>query len=64
MTKTSLFRSFIALAAFLAAGQAALAQSPECQRCRAELAALDRSGGGAPVGAMQAQRAEINRLVA
>ncbi len=64
MTKTSLFRSFIALAAFLAAGQAALAQSPECQRFRAELAALDRSGGGAPVGAMQAQRAEINRLVA
>lgn len=63
MTKTSFFRFLIAAAAFLAAGQAALAQSPECQRYRAELANLDRSGGGAPTGAMQAQRAEINRLV-
>lgn len=63
MTKTSFFRSLIAATAFLAAGQAALAQSPECQRFRAELAALDRSGGGAPTGAMQAQRSEINRLV-
>jgi hypothetical protein len=51
------------VAAFLAAGQAALAQSPECQRFRAELANLQRSGGGAPTRAMQAQRAEINRLV-
>ena len=63
MTKTSFLRSFLALAAFLAAGQTALAQSPECQRFRAELAALDRGGGGASTGAMQAQRAEINRLV-
>jgi hypothetical protein len=63
MTKRSFLRSFLALAAFVAVGQSALAQSPECQRFRAELAALDRSGGGASTGAMQAQRAEINRLV-
>jgi len=62
MTNISFFRSVLALAAFLAAGQTVMAQSPECQRFRAELAALDRSGGGAPTGAMQAQRAEINRL--
>lgn len=64
MTKISLFRSLIAAAAFLAAGEAAIAQSPECQRFRAELAALERSGGAAPTAAMQAQRSEINRLVA
>ncbi len=63
MTKISFFRSLIAAAALLAAGQSALAQSPECQRYRAELANLERSGGGAPTGQMQAQRAEINRLV-
>ncbi len=51
------------MAAFLAAGQAALAQSAQCQRFRAELAALERTGGSAPTGQMQAQRAEINRLV-
>jgi Protein of unknown function (DUF2865) len=63
MTKTSFLRSLIAATVFLAAGQAALAQSAECQRFRAELASLDRSGGGAPTGQMQAQRTEINRLV-
>lgn len=63
MTKTSFFRTLLAAASFVAASQAALAQSPECQRFRAELANLERSGGGAPTGAMQAQRAEINRLV-
>jgi hypothetical protein len=63
MIKTSFLRSLITASAFLAAGQAALAQSPQCQRFRAELAALDRNGGGAPTGAMQAQRTEINRLV-
>jgi hypothetical protein len=63
MTKTSFFRSLLAAAAFLAAGQAAVAQSPECQRFRAELANLDRGGGGAPTGQMRAQSAEINRLV-
>jgi hypothetical protein len=63
MTKTFFLRSFLAVTAFLAAGQAAFAQSAECQRFRAELANLERSGGGAPTGQMQAQRAEINRLV-
>jgi len=63
MTKTFLLRSLLAVTALLAAGQAAFAQSAECQRFRAELANLERSGGGAPTGQMQAQRAEINRLV-
>ncbi|MGO4388792.1 DUF2865 domain-containing protein [Microvirga sp. 2YAF29] len=62
MTKTSLLRSLVAVMAFMVAGEAALAQSPECQRFRAELASLDRSRGGAPTGQMQAQRAEISRL--
>jgi len=53
----------LAVTALLAAGQAAFAQSAECQRYRAELANLERSGGGAPTGQMQAQRAEISRLV-
>ncbi|UVF18173.1 DUF2865 domain-containing protein [Microvirga terrae] len=63
MAKTSFLRSLIAVAAFLAAGQAAYAQSAQCQRFQAELASLERSGGSAPTGQMQAQRAEINRLV-
>lgn len=66
MKTISLLRSVIAATAFLAAGQAALAQSPECQRFRAELAALERSGGGgggAAAAAMQAQRNELNRLL-
>ena len=63
MAKTSFLRSLIAVTAFLAAGQAAYAQSAYCQRYQAELAALDRSGGSAPTGQMQAQRMEINRLV-
>src|SRR5690348_720531 len=63
MTKTFLLRTLLAVTAFLAAGQAAFAQSAECQRFRAELANLERSGGGAPTGQMQAQRSEINRLV-
>lgn len=62
MTKTFFLRSLLAVTAFLAAGQAALAQSPECQRYRMELANLERSGGGAPTRQMQAQRAEITRL--
>jgi hypothetical protein len=62
MTKTSLLRSLVAVTAFLVAGEAALAQSPECQRFRAELASLERNRGGAPTGQMQAQRAEISRL--
>jgi len=63
MTKIPFLRSLIAATVLLAAGQAALAQSAQCQRFRAELAALERSGGGAPTGQMQAQRTEINRLV-
>jgi hypothetical protein len=63
MTKTSLIRSLVAAAAFMVAGQAALAQSPECRRFQAELANLERSGGNAPTGAMRTQRSEINRLV-
>jgi hypothetical protein len=63
MTKTSFLRSLIAVTALLAAGQAALAQSAQCQRFQAELASLERSGGSAPTGQMRAQRAEINRLV-
>ncbi len=62
MTKTSLLRSLVAVTAFLVAGEAALAQSPECQRFRAELASLERNRGGAPTPQMQAQRAEISRL--
>lgn len=63
MTKTFFLRFLLAVTAFLAAGQAAFAQTAECQRFRAELANLERSGGGAPTGQMQAQRAEISRLV-
>jgi hypothetical protein len=62
MTKTFFLRTLLAVTAFLAAGQAAFAQSAECQRFRVELANLERSGGGAPTGQMQAQRAEITRL--
>lgn len=62
MTKTSLLRSLVAVTALLVAGEAALAQSPECQRFRAELASLERNRGGAPTPQMQAQRAEISRL--
>ncbi len=64
MTKTPFFRSLVAATAFLVTGGVALAQSPECQRFRAELAALDRGGGGqAQTAAMQAQRNELNRLL-
>ncbi|HZH50315.1 MAG TPA: DUF2865 domain-containing protein [Microvirga sp.] len=63
MTKTPFFRSLVAAAAFLVTGGVAIAQSPECQRYRAELAALDRSGGQAQTAAMQAQRNELNRLL-
>jgi hypothetical protein len=63
MTKTPFFRSLIAAAAFLVTGGAAIAQSPECRRFRAELAALEQGGGQAPTAAMQAQRNELNRLL-
>jgi len=64
MTKTSFLRTLIAATAFLAGAQAALAQSAQCQRFQAELAALERSGGNAPTGQMRALRAEIKRPVA
>lgn len=63
MTKTPLLRSLVAVAALLGAGSSALAQTAECQRFRAELAALNSGAVGAPTAQMQAQRAEINRLV-
>ncbi|RDI60982.1 DUF2865 domain-containing protein [Microvirga subterranea] len=62
MTKTPFFRTLIAAAAFLVTGGVAVAQSPECQRFRAELAALDR-GAGPQTAAMQTQRNELNRLL-
>ncbi|MGO4704456.1 DUF2865 domain-containing protein [Microvirga sp. 2MCAF38] len=67
MAKTSFKRAFLALAAFFLAGGVALAQSPECQRYRAELATLDRSGSGIDpnlAAQAQAQRTEISRLMA
>jgi hypothetical protein len=63
MTKTPFFRTLIAATAFLVTGGVAIAQSPECQRFRAELAALDRGGGQVQTAAMQAQRNELNRLL-
>jgi hypothetical protein len=63
MTKTPFFRTLVAATAFLVTGGVAIAQSPECQRFRAELAALDRGGGQAQTAAMQAQRNELNRLL-
>ncbi|QFU17019.1 DUF2865 domain-containing protein [Microvirga thermotolerans] len=63
MAKTSFLRSLVAVAAFLAAGGAALAQSAECQRFRAELAALERSGGRTASGEAENIRVEIGRLV-
>ncbi|MGO4572740.1 DUF2865 domain-containing protein [Microvirga sp. 2TAF3] len=63
MAKTSFLRSLVAVTAFLVAGDAALAQSAECQRFRAELAALERGGGRTMSGEAEAMRVEIGRLV-
>ncbi|AWM87193.1 DUF2865 domain-containing protein [Microvirga sp. 17 mud 1-3] len=63
MAKTSFLRSLVAVAAFLAAGGAAFAQSAECQRFRAQLAALERSGGRSTSGEAESMRVEIGRLV-
>jgi len=63
MKKRNLFRNLLTVAAFLAAGGAAFAQSAECQRFRAELANLERGGGSPAAGQAQAARAEIGRLV-
>ncbi len=62
MRKRPLLRSILALAAFLAAGEAAVAQMEACQRYRAELAALDRGGGGQVSAAAERQRIEIARM--
>jgi hypothetical protein len=63
MARSSFVRASIAAFAFLLGGGAALAQSPECQRFRAELAALDRNGGGrGNPGQAEATRVEIGRL--
>ncbi|MBM6594465.1 DUF2865 domain-containing protein [Microvirga pudoricolor] len=64
MAQTIFSRSLFAAAAFFLAGGVAVAQSPECQRYRAELASLERSGGGGGAAAAQAQnqRAELARL--
>ncbi|WP_246504919.1 DUF2865 domain-containing protein [Microvirga antarctica] len=63
MKKRHFFRTLLAVTAFLAAGEAALAQSAECQRFRAELANLNAGGGRAPSGAAEGLRVEIGRLV-
>lgn len=67
MAKTLFKRAVLAAAAFFLAGGVAVAQSPECQRYRAELAAMDRGGGGIDPGLAaqaQGQRNEISRLLA
>jgi hypothetical protein len=63
MKKRNFLRNLLTIAAFLAAGGSAFAQSAECQRFRAELANLERGGGNAASGQAQAARAEIGRLV-
>lgn len=62
MTRRHLLRSILAVAALLAAGESALAQSAACQRYRAELASLDRGGGPQASAAAERQRVEIARL--
>jgi hypothetical protein len=62
MTRSRFLRTALLSAALLAAGEAALAQSPECQRYRAELAALDGGGNQQAAAQAQRQRAEIARL--
>jgi hypothetical protein len=62
MTRSRRLRSALVAAAFLASGEAALAQSAECQRYRAELAALDRGGDRQAAAQAERQRVEIARL--
>jgi hypothetical protein len=62
MSASPILRFLVAAAAFLALSEAALAQSPSCQRYRAELAALERGGGRQLSAAAERQRAEIGRL--
>jgi len=56
------FRIFIAIVGFLASAGVALAQSPECNRFRAELAALDRSGNFETSPAAERLRQELARM--
>ncbi len=62
MIRSRFLRSLVALAA-LTAGGAAFAQSPQCQRYRAELAAMGQGGGNQAAAAAERQRQEIVRLV-
>jgi hypothetical protein len=55
-------RALVAAAGLLVACEAALAQSAECQRYRAELAALDRGGNRQTGAQAERQRAEMARL--
>jgi hypothetical protein len=55
-------RLLLAAAGFLAAGEAALAQSAACQRYQAELASLPRGGGRQAAAAADRYRAEAARL--
>ena len=61
MAHTSYSRPLVAALAFLMAGGVAVAQSPDCQRYRAELASLGTGGGGSAAAA-QNQRGEIARM--
>jgi hypothetical protein len=62
MIRSRLLRSAFAAAALVSATGAALAQSAECQRFRAELAALDQGGNRQAAVQAERQRAEIARL--
>jgi hypothetical protein len=62
MTGPRLLRSLLAAAALVGAGEAALAQSAECQRFRAELAALDRGPNREAAAQAERQRIEMARL--
>ena len=62
MIRSRLLRSLLAAAALLGAADAALAQSPQCQRYRAELAALDRGGNHQAAAQAERQRVEFARL--
>src|SRR5215212_11632875 len=62
MTGPRLLRSLLAAAALVGAGEAALAQSSECQRFRAELAALDRGPNREAAAQAERQRIEMARL--
>jgi len=62
MTRSRLLRSVVAAAALIGAGEAALAQSAQCQRYRAELASLDRGQNREAAAQAERQRVEMARL--